>query len=73
MSKYYLNKIVTLDLETNGQISDKLNKTANKFLSEDLILIKNSELNGFMIDINKILEIIKPGNPEKIKIEDVSF
>jgi hypothetical protein len=73
MSEYYLNKIVTLDLETNGQISDKLNKTANKFLSEDLILIKNSELNGFMIDINKILEIIKPGNPEKIKIEDVSF
>lgn len=64
---YLLNKLTDLNEKTSGLIFDKLNKTAQSAIGADIL---NKD---YIIDINKIIEILNPKNIDKAKVDDITF
>jgi hypothetical protein len=64
---YLLNKLTDLNEKTSGLIFDKLNKTAQSVIGADIL---NKD---YIIDINKIIEILNPKDIDKAKVDDITF
>ncbi len=64
---YLLNKLTDLNEKTSGLLFDKLNKIAQSTMGADILN------NNFIIDINKIIEILNPKDIDKVKVDDITF
>ena len=68
--EYLINKLGELNSQTSGEIYEKINEISEQYFGKK---IANFEPGSFIIDINKIIEIIKPEGLKKIQVEDISF
>lgn len=68
--QYFIKKLAELNDQTSGEIYEKINEISEQYFGKK---IASFEAGSFIIDINKIIEIINPEDLKKIEVEDISF